>query len=217
MDTNISRTARKAKRLTQNQFIRELNKNRNICNNQKYFLFYINLLSQCVLEIKTLGNVTNIKYPIAIMLYALYNIEQHIGPIYKNRKLFTDILESKGDYFIHLISVERSIALILDYANIYLFNLSDESTDDAMTKAIGNCLKAVNTLALCFELDRERLFYTANEYFKELLPDINADRCDRLLNKVVSIRDIYMARTELKRSGFLGRALSMKFEELFND
>lgn len=224
-DSNVTRAARKAKQLTQNQFIREMSKYRikvlasdksrkKFNKLDKDSLFYLMMLCQATFDIKDLREQKNIKYPLAISFFAIFMLCKLTECPFNYLKY--DKVQG-ANYHVSLTKIEQDVSRVLSYFNFMLFGIFDGTRKRNMRIHLRGILSGLVSMCKALDISIPSLLYLSCEFFKEINPKITLDGCTRLANKIVDIRELYLSRIEIKKITNIDRAIRLKFEELINE
>ncbi len=217
MDSNTTRKSSKEKRLTQNQFIREMKKYKlakvKIKKVDNEVLFYLLLICQGVFDLKDLRDSVKIKYPLAIIYCALYRLSVVLNSSFKTRPDNTRNLGA--NYYLSLARVEKHTSKIVELFSYSLFGVSriDKINKD-FKEVLEKLTLGLGELCTSLNLQIDETLYLACEFFKEISPDVNLDKSNRLMRKIVTFRELYLIREDLSKMRGIDKMLREKFEEL---
>lgn len=213
MDSNITRQAKKSKVLSNNQFIRQMNRIDTASMPKRYMnvepIFYCMLLTQAYFDLKELKNETNIKYAMAILLFASYKLMKYFDLVFNA----TDNVKG-SNYHLCLITLDNELPKLIGAFNYIMFDISDQINVIHIRNSLRKITKAVAELAITLEIDTKHLLYLSVEYFKEIIPVLKQHKRGYLATRVKEIRSLYMNVHGNTKVSTINSLLKQKFEEI---
>lgn len=211
-DSNITRSARKKKSLTHNQFIRAVHHSRSVQIKQGYIakepLFYFLTLIQAMFDVKELKTDSMCQYPLSTMLVCIYKIaELNKIPMHD---YIPDISQRYGDFYLSMRKVETGISGLIDNFRTTLFNIKFWTQREILKPSIVYILNSIYSLIKECHFNTSSIYYIGEQYILKL----NSATDKARNNRSIKHREKYLRRTVTNSRSVIERTLSDKFEEI---